>query len=180
MQSHSPIKFIYYLGLFCLFALLALNLDLIYASVILVLVALIIVFSGIKNFSDPPVIFTVLTAVYFIPRQILHIELPILLLAKHPQPLESELILGNLILVIGLVSYLIFYRIFERKHIGINISLPTENRSVLLGIFSVLLAFGYASLILIKIRSGLSFSGLQGSAQLVLGDPINSYLYSVQ
>lgn len=179
MQFHSAIKNAYFFALFFLLTLFALNLDYVYFSVTLVVVALIMVFSEIKNFSDPPVIFAALTAVYFIPRQILHIELPILLLAKHPQPLEAELIMGNLILVAGLISYLIFYRIFERKNIYINVSLPTEHRLVLLSVFSVLLTLGYAGLILIKIRSGLSFSGLQGSAQLVLADPINSYLYSI-
>lgn len=179
MQYQSSVKFICYLGLFCLFTFLVVKLDPTYASVILLLGVLIIIFSGIKDFSDPPVVFTGLTAIYFIPRQILHIEFPILLVAKYPQPLESALILGNLILVTGLVSYLIFYRISERKRIGINITLPTENRSFLLGVFSVLLAIGYASLVLIKIRSGLSFSELQGSAQLVLANPINSYLYAV-
>lgn len=179
MPRNLSVRLYFYLGLFCITTLLALNLSAIYASVLGLVVALIIVSSQIKNLSDPPVIMLILTAVYFIPRQILHIELPILLLAKHPQPLESQLILGNLILMFGLGSYFIFYTALNKKQIGVDITFPAENRSVLIALLSSLLVLGYASLMLIKIRSGLSVSGLQGSAQLVLADPINSYLYSI-
>ncbi len=149
-----------------------------YFSLILLLSLVVFIFLNLRNFSEPPIIVLVLSAVYFSVRQILHIELPILLVSHLPQPSFYEITRGNILIILGLVFFFLGYITLRKKQPNFS-----EHNQMLKGsevyLLWLLFLFSLSSIVLIFAINGANLAYLQAYAQDVLKSPLNSLLYTI-
>ena len=149
-----------------------------YFSLILLLSLVVFIFLNLRNFSEPPIIVLGLSAVYFSVRQILHIELPILLVSHLPQPSFYEITRGNILIILGLVFFFLGYIALRKNQPNFS-----EHNQMLKGsevyLLWLLFLFSLLSIVLIFVINGANLAYLQAYAQDVLKSPLNSLLYTI-
>lgn len=152
----------------------------VYSSIFLLLTMICYIFFKLERYSEPPILILLITSAYLIPRQILHIELPIMLISQFPQPSYIEIIHANYYFFIGLLSYSFGYFLtFKPNMKSINLYEQKDNEKWEIYLLFLLLIFTLSSLILIFLNSGMGISNLQADAQIVLKKGINGILYGI-
>lgn len=153
----------------------------VYSSIFLLLTAIFYIFFKMERYSEPPILILLITSAYLIPRQILHIELPIMLVTQFPQPSYVEMMYGNYYIFLGLISYSLGYFLTIKKVNSENVNFYEKKNSEQWEIYLLFLLYTFtlSAVVLILITSGMGISNLQADAQIVLKSGINGILYSI-